>query len=250
MTELDYRYPLPAHNIPHQEPDCGDPEWCLHEQPTERANLQIELEPIPVATEPLVVFSPSVAAIGERLHIDTEGMSHYLRERVGWTAVDAAAVRIVFNDPEEYAEQRDFPDTVEGNYTSAAIDRPASGGGGDVGYRHNVAMPIASAHLSMLGIRRLNSVLRHELGHGDCDGRFGPVRLYTDLLRGEPSGRSRTTEEEPKVFGRIPARHVAAVSEALGLDGMFVLHRLDKEERYARAFDRRHGWRLNPISLR
>jgi hypothetical protein len=253
MSDLLYRYPLPAHSTPHVQEDCGDPEWCLHEEPTERADLQIQLEPIPKATGPLVDFTPAVAAIGERLDVDTDGMSDYLRRVAGWSATDAAGVRIVFNSPQEFKERRKLPDCVEGVYNDLAIDRPATetGEGPElVGYRHSITIPVSPAHVSFLGIRKLNSILRHELGHGDSGGRFGDVRLYRDFLKKEGVAPSGRRSPDPKVLGLISSSKVVAAAKALGLDelGLIALHRLDKEENHARWFDVRHAWDLNPIS--
>lgn len=213
-----------------------------HDQPSDRAILHIQRTPIPVADTVRVDFSEGAAESGRRLAVDTDDITTYLHGHADMPVREARSIWLRFMSPEEYHEKYNLPDAIAAHYSGPGMPVTPTDIEikNEVEYLHTITIPLEPEYISTRGIHRLNAILRHELGHarnGDSCRAF----LYGYLL--EPS------QEPGKLFGILPVQRVAQIAEALGYNGLRTLHKLDKAERKARAFAKRHT-ALQPITLR
>lgn len=253
-AEVLYRFPLPAHEISHEEPDCGDPPSCSHEIPTEHATPTIVRTPLPTATEPCVSYPDELQPVVDRLQVDTEGMTRSLQS-IGWSALDASSIHLAFITRDSLRAVG-IPDGVAADYLGRTL-RLASELDDDAYYQHKIRIVLSEADLTPEGVERLNGTIRHELGHGDSGGRFGPVRLYHyhPALKPQRDDNFNMRPEDTrtplaKLWDFTLAYMVMGLGKLYREDSIEPLWNMDREEQHAEAFKNRHATVLNPLSLR
>ncbi|HEX6462432.1 MAG TPA: hypothetical protein VFZ58_04150 [Candidatus Saccharimonadales bacterium] len=165
---------------------------------------------------------------------------------MGWSAIESA-LHLEFSGPKEFQQRFNLPAICSGGYRSIGFreqldpDDPTK----MLSYRHSIGIPLTPESVTIAGVARLNKTLRHELGHAVCKNRFGKERLYHYLFKDKDDG-----SYQGKVLGIIPVRTIVSIAEALEIDGRVALHRLDRAERFANRFAKKHRKELNPIRLR
>jgi hypothetical protein len=127
----------------------------------------------------------------------------------------------------------------------------------DAYYQHKIRIVLSESDLTPEGVERLNGTARHELGHGDSGGRFGPVRLYHyhPALKPEWDDNFNVQPEDTRTrFAKMRdfalAYTVMGMAKLYGQDPIEPLWNMDREEKHAEAFRATHAAILNPISLR
>jgi hypothetical protein len=176
--------------VPHEFYECGDPEWCLHDIPSD--GPAFELIPIALAGKPGVFGDDSLALSSE----------------------DLPGKLLKFGLPEHYANglaivfHEKFAESVKdaAGYFNSAGYRSLNSDGSDLYY------PLAVHVLSGMPLRTTNHVIRHEIWHGvefvKNEFEKTPVRYhqekYKDLARrlgGVVCGLAATIEAAAATLG-------------------------------------------------
>jgi len=219
------RFPLPAHDVPHNQEDCGDPEGCLHETPTARADVTVVQKPLPRLTEPAVAFSKRASPWSYVCDLDWSIVeAELLAASIPASQITAVSVRFVRAD-----EAKEFAVRSPGleDLAGWVVGWHHIGGWVDLnGEPHSVSHGIHVV-IGPSSAGRINGRLWHELGH---------------LVFRETHSQDRETLYSRPGWSR-------AMKRLFGRRGSKLLWLFDAEERWCDRFARRRR-HLRPFTWR